>query len=95
MEILSGLIIGFLGSLHCIGMCGPIVLALPSGSIKDKNFIFGKILYNSGRIVTYSMLGLLFGFIGKGFAFWGVQRWVSIVLGLIILIYINNTIYSM
>ncbi len=88
MELFSGFIIGFLGSLHCIGMCGPIVLALPSGSLRDKNYIFGKIIYNSGRVVTYSLLGLLFGFIGKGFALWGIQRWVSIILGTLILIYI-------
>jgi uncharacterized protein len=88
LELFSGLIIGFLGSLHCIGMCGPIVLALPSGSLKDKNYIFGKIIYNFGRVVTYSLLGLLFGFIGKGFALWGMQRWVSIYLGAMILIYI-------
>lgn len=88
MEILSGFIIGFLGSLHCIGMCGPIVLALPSGSLRDSKFIFGKVMYNLGRIITYSILGLLFGIIGKGFALWGLQRWVSIVLGAAILIYI-------
>ena len=88
MEIFSGFIIGFLGSLHCIGMCGPIVLALPSGSLRDKNYIFGKFIYNFGRVVTYSLLGLLFGFIGNGLALWGVQRWVSIILGVLILIYI-------
>jgi len=88
LEILSGFIIGFLGSLHCIGMCGPIVLALPPGSLRDRKFISGKIMYNLGRIITYSILGLLFGIIGKGFAIWGMQRWVSIVLGGLILIYV-------
>lgn len=69
-------------------MCGPIVLSLPSGSLRDRKFISGKIMYNLGRIITYSILGLLFGIIGKGFAIWGMQRWISIILGGLILLYV-------
>ncbi len=86
MELLTALTIGFLGSFHCIGMCGPIALALPVP--KSSNFIFfsGRILYNSGRIISYALLGLLFGFLGKGFVTWGYQQSLSIALGVIILI---------
>jgi len=69
-------------------MCGPILLALPSGSNTDIKFIAGRIFYNLGRVITYSLFGLFFGFIGKGFAIFGFQRWVSISIGIIVLIYI-------
>ena len=56
--------IGFLGSLHCVGMCGPLVLAcsmLPgrSGAIPDdrwKNFL-RQAIFHGGRLLTYGVLG--------------------------------------
>jgi hypothetical protein len=88
LELFTAFVIGFLGSLHCIGMCGPILLALPAVKLKDKKFILGRIFYNSGRVITYSFLGLMFGLLGKGFEMWGFQRYISISIGIIILIYI-------
>lgn len=81
MEIFTGFVIGLLGSLHCIGMCGPIALALPAGKFKSIRFYFGRIYYNLGRVVTYSFFGLVFGIIGKNFAMAGLQSWVSIISG--------------
>jgi uncharacterized protein len=81
MEIFTGFVIGLLGSLHCIGMCGPIALALPAGKFKSIRFYFGRIYYNLGRVVTYSFFGLIFGIIGKNFAMAGLQNWVSIISG--------------
>jgi uncharacterized protein len=86
MEIFTGFVIGLLGSLHCIGMCGPIALALPTGPIKSIRFYSGRLLYNFGRVITYSFFGLIFGLIGKNLAIVGLQRWVSIVSGIIIIV---------
>jgi sulfite exporter TauE/SafE len=86
MEIFSGLALGFLGSLHCIGMCGPIALALPSHSKSKLSFYSGRILYNLGRVVTYSIMGLIIGLIGQKINLAGYQQIVSIVLGVMILI---------
>jgi sulfite exporter TauE/SafE len=86
MEIFAGLIIGFAGSFHCIGMCGPIALALsipPSGNFK---FFAGRILYNFGRIFSYALMGIFLGFIGEKFVISGFQQILSIALGIIILI---------
>ena len=85
MEALSGLALGFLGSLHCIGMCGPIALALPSQSKSKLGFYSGRILYNLGRVVTYSIMGLVIGLIGQKINLAGYQQIVSIVLGVVIL----------
>lgn len=85
MEILSGLALGFFGSLHCIGMCGPIALALPSQSKSKFGFYSGRILYNLGRIITYSIMGLIIGLIGQKINLAGYQQIVSIILGAVIL----------
>jgi len=86
MEIFSGLALGFLGSLHCIGMCGPIALALPSQSKSKLSFYSGRLLYNLGRVITYSIMGLILGLIGQKINLAGYQQIVSITLGIVILI---------
>ena len=86
MEVLSGLALGFLGSLHCIGMCGPIAFALPSQSKSKFTFYSGRILYNLGRVLTYSIMGLIIGLIGQKINLAGYQQIVSIALGVVILI---------
>lgn len=86
MEVLSGLALGFLGSLHCVGMCGPIALALPLHSKNKLSFYSGRILYNFGRVITYSIIGLIIGLIGQKINLAGYQQIVSVALGAIILI---------
>ena len=86
----SSLIAGFTlvtaGSLHCIGMCGPLSLALPTWHLsKSKRFI-SLLLYQFGRIITYSLLGLIFGLAGRGFYIAGIQQLFSIILGILVLI---------
>lgn len=86
MDFITPLTIGIVGSLHCIGMCGPIVVALP---LKNQNLlskILGAVLYNSGRVATYGLLGVLFGLLGKGIHMAGFQQWTSIILGIAMII---------
>lgn len=86
MDLITPLTIGLIGSFHCIGMCGPIVVALP---LKNQNLatkIAGTLLYNSGRVITYSVLGILFGLLGRGIHMAGFQQWTSIVLGAALII---------
>lgn len=79
--ILSGLILGFMGSFHCLGMCGPIVIALPLPQGSWASRIVGSVLYNVGRTVTYALMGVVFGLVGAGLHLAGFQRWVSIATG--------------
>lgn len=81
MELWAALSIGFLGSFHCIGMCGPLALALPDRRGSGFSLITGRIYYNLGRIVTYSLLGAFFGMVGHSLALAGFQRILSVVLG--------------
>jgi hypothetical protein len=84
--IWPALVLGLAGSLHCLGMCGPLALALPASSRSRGNYIAGRVLYNIGRILTYSALGLVFGLIGRTFALAGWQRALSIAAGIAMLV---------
>ncbi|MGZ3918718.1 MAG: sulfite exporter TauE/SafE family protein [Bacteroidia bacterium] len=85
-SIVAAISLGLLGSFHCIGMCGPIALALPVHQATVFRKVVAILLYNSGRIITYSLLGLLFGIIGQGFAVFGLQQVLSVSLGTLILL---------
>ena len=86
MELWTAFLLGFVGSAHCAGMCGPLALALPGGSSTRATFFAGRLLYNFGRIITYAVMGAAFGLVGHGFAIAGLQRWVSLVVGALILL---------
>ena len=80
--LISGFIFGFLGSLHCVGMCGPIAFSLPTGRIQNpikKLYLIS--LYHLGRIFSYALIGLFFGLIGKGLSLFGLQQLLSIIIG--------------
>ncbi len=79
---LSALIFGLLGSFHCIGMCGPIAFMLPVDRQKPIKRFFQITSYHLGRLFTYSLIGLLFGFLGKGFYLFGFQQQLSIFVGI-------------
>jgi hypothetical protein len=86
MFLYSALLVGFVGSLHCVGMCGPIALSLPLEQHAGWRFLLGRLLYNSGRVVTYTLLGVIAGLIGHTIAIAGFQRYLSIASGLMILL---------
>ncbi len=77
--------IGLFGSVHCIGMCGPLAFAVPSSQNKWWLIITDKVVYNIGRIITYSFLGLIIGIIGRQLWLSGLQQGVTLVSGLLII----------
>ena len=85
-DLYTALTIGLIGSFHCIGMCGPIAVALPVGNKSTLGKVSGVLLYNMGRAVTYGVLGALFGLLGKGIEMAGFQQWASIVLGVVMIL---------
>jgi uncharacterized protein len=85
MELWTAFLLGLAGSLHCAGMCGPLALALPNTGNGASGFVLGRAAYNVGRIVTYCALGVVFGLLGKTLWLAGIQRWVSIGLGVVLL----------
>lgn len=65
----AAMLVGFLGGVHCVGMCGGIVGALSLGLDKDlhanarKAFPY-QLAYNAGRLLSYTLAGVLMGSVG-------------------------------
>ena len=82
----TALTLGFIGSFHCVGMCGPIALALPLNQSSYLTKVSGVLLYNLGRMFTYALFGGLFGLLGQSLVIAGFQQITSITLGVAILL---------
>lgn len=85
MTLWTAFLLGLAGSLHCAGMCGPLLCALPVVDQGRISFYAGRFLYNVGRISLYALLGLAFGALGKTLSIVGLQRWLSFSAGCLIL----------
>lgn len=85
MDVTIAFLLGVLGSLHCAAMCGPLMLALPGGGGNPARFIAGRLIYQLGRVTTYAVLGVLAGLAGRSLVLIGLQRWLSIALGVAVL----------
>ena len=84
--MLPAFILGLAGSLHCVGMCGPLMLSLPNAAGGHKGrALWESIQYQLGRILTYALLGLLFGLLGKGIALAGLQKGLSVFAGVMMI----------
>ncbi|WP_417290035.1 sulfite exporter TauE/SafE family protein [Corallibacter sp.] len=82
----SGFILGLLGSLHCVGMCGPIAFMLPVDRSNSLKKITQITTYHIGRLLAYSMIGVAFGVIGKGLYLFGFQQQLSILIGILMIL---------
>lgn len=86
MELWTAFIMGLVGSLHCVGMCGPIALALPQGWGSRIKLVNSRVLYNGGRVITYTLMGVMWGLFGQGISLAGYQQGLSIALGVFLLL---------
>lgn len=86
MGVWAGFVFGVLGSLHCVGMCGPIAFALPYDRSKWFPAFLSNYTYQIGRIITYGLLGLAIGFVGRGFSLIGIQQPLSIAVGMLMIL---------
>lgn len=84
----SALIFGLLGSFHCVGMCGPIAFMLPVDRKNPVKRGFQVLSYHAGRILTYSVLGIVFGMVGKSLNLFGIQQQLSIIIGVLMIVVI-------
>ncbi len=78
--------LGILGSAHCLGMCGPLALAIPAPKNTFVQRLRSALLLNVGRVLTYAFIGALFGLFGRGLQLAGLQQIVSITMGGLILL---------
>lgn len=84
--VAGGFVLGLLGSVHCIGMCGPLALSLPVYNSNRLYHFFSLLCYQLGRVFTYSLLGLLLGLAGRQLQLASLQQGFSIITGVLILL---------
>lgn len=84
--MIAGFSLGLISSLHCVGMCGPLALALPVHHLSRIKQVLSLLLYQAGRVITYSILGLVFGLAGRQLFLAGFQQWFSIIMGIVVLL---------
>ncbi|MFD1162810.1 sulfite exporter TauE/SafE family protein [Hwangdonia seohaensis] len=90
----SALILGLLGSFHCIGMCGPIAFMLPVDRSNSAKKVIQISVYHFGRLLTYSLIGLVFGLVGKSLYIFGLQQQLSIVIGVLMIVVVLIPVQS-
>ncbi len=85
----AAFLVGFLGSLHCVGMCGGLVTTLAMS--QKRTWWSGLISYQLGRILTYTFLGLLAGMMGMVITqvtwFADVQRGLTLFAGSLMILF--------
>ncbi len=79
--------LGLLGSLHCAVMCGPIMLSLPLEKTSYLRSAFQLLLYQFGRILVYTVLGICVGYIGSSFSVFASQETLSLIIGLLLVVF--------
>jgi len=87
----TAIVFGFLGSLHCLGMCAPLIWAVPQQEKTRTTWWQNRFLYNTGRALTYAALGAVFGLLGESLSLAGWQQKISIVTGILILIFLLSS----
>jgi hypothetical protein len=91
---ITAFILGAAGSLHCIGMCGPIALSMPVWNGQSPAKSFSIIAYFLGKTLSYGLLGLLFGWLGQQLFMAGFQQVLSMALGLCMLVFSIATLWK-
>lgn len=84
--VYTAFLLGLMGSLHCVGMCGPIAFMLPLDRSDRLKMSFQVLVYHIGRMAAYALLGLAFGFFGKGLNVFGAQQYLSIGMGILMIL---------
>lgn len=80
-------LMGLFGSLHCAVMCGPIMLGMP---FQKKSFLQSSLqllLYQFGRILVYTVLGIGVGALGSSIKIFSNQRTLSLSIGIILIVF--------
>jgi sulfite exporter TauE/SafE len=90
--IWTALLLGIGGSLHCAGMCSPLALAVTSF---NRQLLFNRFVYNTGRILVYGSFGALVATFGSLFNFQAIQTYVSIILGVLLILLGVGTLSSL
>lgn len=78
-------LMGVLGSLHCAVMCGPLMLSLPVEKKSVWSAGFNLLLYQSGRILIYTVMGAIAGLLGNTFSIISNQKLLTTTIGILLI----------
>lgn len=78
--------LGLTGSLHCVGMCGPLAFTMSSKNSSKEDILFNTIKYHGGRLMTYILMGSVIGTFSHLFLLSGFQKSVSIIGGVFLVL---------
>lgn len=91
--LISALILGLASSLHCVGMCGPLIMSVPVQHLPKGKKLTGILLYQLGRIAVYGLLGSIAGIVGWRIYAAGWQQVFSIAMGVLILFMLTGQFF--
>lgn len=80
---IAALTMGIVGSLHCVGMCGPIIMSIPWSNTQKALQIS---LYHVGRATTYAIMGALVGGVGQLFLPKDLGVWPTLISGSVLVL---------
>ncbi|XOV68770.1 MAG: sulfite exporter TauE/SafE family protein [Fluviicola sp.] len=92
--VITGFILGISSSLHCIGMCGPIAMALPLNRRSNATILSGALQYNLGRTITYALLGVVAGLFGLTVNTFGFLQCASIFAGVFLILFAWRKLFT-
>jgi uncharacterized protein len=92
--VISAIALGLASNFHCLGMCGPIALAIPINTSSSFTRLLSILMYNGGRVFTYTLLGILLGSLGKGASLLGYQQQLSVIIGLGMVVFALFSLYK-
>ena len=81
--------LGLATSLHCIGMCGPMVVTYAVKGEEDGPWhkkLVPNLAYQGAKITSYVMVGLALGAIGSAFNLNGIRPWIMFAAGIFMII---------
>ena len=84
----TGVLLGAVGSAHCAGMCGPLVLTITRGLRRPlpRARLQHAVWYHTGRLSIYVLLGLAAGLVGQTLSLWGLGRALAVLAGVLLLL---------
>lgn len=80
-------LLGLLGSLHCAVMCGPLMLSLPQPKQNYFKAALNLLLYQFGRVLMYTVMGILVGFLGETLSLVVSQNTLSLTIGILLVVF--------
>lgn len=86
IALAAALLTGLAGSLHCAGMCGPLMLLVGRIVAAERSWLY-LALYHGGRLLTYALLGALAGSIFMWTSLAGQQQWLSMLFGALLIVF--------